>query len=426
MTGPDNIFVPQLTEAEQVIITLMSFLSRLSGITQRSNIQILKVGGIYFGYYLALGSFMPYINLYFQRLGMSGTEIGMVTALQVIVLTATTLSWGALADRYRIHKWIMCVALFLTPLAILMVSRSSEFDEIVVWMLVFAFFTSPIVPLIDSLAVDVAQTRGGSFGGARVWGSIGYSISSIVIGSLVENRDIRILFYGYAVFMWLGFLIALFQPKRMLQAPRMSFATHFRGFLRLDLILFLLSAFLLATSFSAVNSFFSIYMDWIEAGESLIGLAWSAGAWMEIPMMLLTGVLIKKFGSTKVLSASFMLFALRWLLYSYIRQPEIALAVQLLHGVSFSLYMVASVAFVSQKAPIGLGATAQALLNMATWGLGSIVGSLAGGYTYEQYGLPVMFRVLFGFAIAGLLLFLVSSRLGKESGTPAAVEVKVD
>jgi MFS family permease len=365
---------------------------------------------------------MPYINLYFERMGMSGTQIGFLIAIQVIALSATTLSWGTIADRYHIHKLIMCLGMLLTPVAMLMVATAQTFGSITVWVLVFAFFTSPIVPLIDSLAVDVAETWGGSYGAARVWGSLGWAISSWGIGLLVEQYNILWLFYGYAAFMWSAFLIALFQPKRLRQAPRLSFSLHLKGFLRIDLLLFLLSVFLLASSFSSVNSFFSIYMDKIGASETMIGLAWSIGSWTEIPIMLLGGWLIRKVGPGKLLTASFLLFALRWLLFSFTNSPGAALAIQFLHGISFACFAVGSITYMSRKSPAGLGATAQALLNMFTWGLGSIMGSLVGGYTYENFGMPVMFRVMFVFAISGLILFGFASQLKALPDEPKVIE----
>lgn len=390
------------------------------------NPQLLKVGGIYFGYYLALGSFMPYINLYFERMGMSGTQIGFLISIQVILLSATTLSWGTLADRFRIHKLILCLGLLLTPVAVLMIATANTFESITFWVLVFAFFTSPIVPLIDSLAVDVAETRGGSFGGARVWGSIGWAISSWGVGLLVEQYSIRWLFYGYAASMWTAFMIALFQPKRLSHAPRTSFSVHLKGFLRADLIIFLLSIFLLATSFSAVNSFFSIYMDGIGAPEAMIGLAWSIGSWTEIPIMLLGGWLIRKVGSGKLLTTSFLLFALRWLLFSFTKAPGAALAIQFLHGVSFACFAVGSITYMSRKSPPGFGATAQALLNMFTWGLGAIIGSLVGGFTFENFGMPVMFRVMFAFAVSGLILFIFANQMKAPQDKPEVTELEFE
>lgn len=390
-----------------------------------SNFQLVKVGWIYFGYYLALGSFMPYINLYYERLGMSGTQIGVLTSIPVIVLSATVLSWGAIADRYHIHKVVLSVGLLVTPLIMLMVSRTQSFSEIAVWVLIFAFFTGPIVPLMDSLALDVAQTRGGSFGAARVWGSIGWAISSWVTGLLVENIDILVLFYGYAVFMWLAFAISLFQPKRLLQAPRLSLRNHLSGFLRMDLLLFLISVFLLAISFSAANTFFSIYMDGIGAGETLIGIAWSVASWTEIPIMLMGGLLLRKAGAARLVAASFVLFALRWLMLSFIRIPETTLVVQLLHGLAFGCFAVGTTTFMSQRSPVRLGATAQALLNMSTWGLGSIAGSLVGGFVYDHSGMPAMFRVLLAFSLAGLALFGIATRVKSSPLEPAIQEIDI-
>ena len=46
---------------------------------------------LYCFYYMALGSYMPFINLYYERLGLSGVQIGTLAAvseLPVMVFSA--------------------------------------------------------------------------------------------------------------------------------------------------------------------------------------------------------------------------------------------------------------------------------------------------------------------------------------------------
>jgi cyanate permease len=49
---------------------------------------------MYLGYYMAIGAFIPFINLYYARLGLSGEQIGLLAALPVLV-TASTSVCGA-------------------------------------------------------------------------------------------------------------------------------------------------------------------------------------------------------------------------------------------------------------------------------------------------------------------------------------------
>ena len=365
----------------------------------------LFAGGMYFGYYFALGTFMPYINLYFERIGLSGVQIGSLTALPVLVVSATSLLWGTVADAFRWHKKILSIALLLTPLAVLLIPRTNEFVLLIPIILAYAFFGSPIVPLLDSSALEIAKTSGSSYGQLRVWGSIGWSVSTWLIGASIERTDIRIFFYLYAIFMGVLLLASFIQPGRVYTNLNPSLKLNFRGFLRFDIVIFLVSIYLISTTSGVVYAFFSIYMDRIGAGEGMIGLGWSLGSLTEIPVMLFSALLLRRIGAAGLLKISFVTYMVRWFLFSFITQPELALMVQLLHGLSFGMFLVGSVTFLSERAPLGMETTAQAIFSTVTFGFGSITGAMLGGYLLDRVGISNLFVVLSGISLAGFLLF---------------------
>jgi PPP family 3-phenylpropionic acid transporter len=176
------------------------------------------------------------------------------------------------------------------------------------------------------------------------------------------------------------------------------------------LVLFLVTIFLVSLTLGAANSFFSLYLNGLGAEEGAIGLAWAIAALSEIPVMLYSGRIMRRIGARGLLYIALLTFAGRWLLYSFIRAPALAIAVQALHGLSFATYLVGGVTYMSEHAPAGLSTTAQSLFNLVAFGLGSIAGSLVGGYLYQTAGVTVLFRVLSAVAAGGLALFLVSQR----------------
>lgn len=359
---------------------------------------------MYFGYYLALGSLMPFISLYYERIGLNGVQIGVLTALPVLVLSTTTLFWGSIADAFRLHKKILIVSLLCTPLAVLLIPRTTSFPGLIPVILVYALFSSPIVPLLDSMSLEIAEANRTSYGQLRVWGSIGWSLSTWFIGSLIEQAGLRIFFYAFAAVMGLLFLLSFFQPPRA-RTQKLAAQFSFRPFFRLDILIFLLSVYLISTTNGALYAFFSIYMDGIGAAESIIGLSWSIASISEIPVMFFSALAIRRVGPAGMLKISFLVYALRWFLLAFIDEPVWALVLQLLHGVTFGTFLTASVTYINERAPQGMGTTAQAVLNTFTFGLGSITGSLLGGYLVDALNMPSLFLVLSGIAGSAFLLF---------------------
>ncbi len=364
--------------------------------------SLLQARLMYLGYYLALGSFMPYINLYYERQGLSGVQIGTLAALPVLVGAAATLIWGALADALHWHRGIFRAALLLGPLAVFLLSRAYTFGALIPLVILYALVTSPIISLMDSAALEVAEAHQLSYGDMRLWGSIGWSIATWGVGTLIEHFDIHWLFYGYIGFMLLTFVAALSLPPRrhVLRAP---FGHGLRRLLaQRGFLLFLLSVFLLSVTSGGVSSFFTLYMDRIGAQEGTIGLAWTLAAWSEIPVMLGAGAIMRRINAKGLMAIAFFTYALRWVLFSFIASPIWVLVVQLMHGLSFGAFLVGGVTYLNEHTPEGLSTTALAIFNTTAFSLASITGSLVAGVFYDTLGLGAMFRVFGVVALLGL------------------------
>lgn len=381
----------------------------------RKTPALLNAQMLYFFYYMAIGSYMPFINLYFERLGLTGVQIGTLAALPVFINSPTSLFWGGVADVKHWHRRILRMALLLSPLAVFLLSKVSTMALLTPIVIMYALFNSPIVPLLDSFALEAATENRRTYGVLRLWGSVGWAISTVLIGWLIERLGIRWLFYGYVSFIGITLLVSFFQPPRR-NLLKSSIWTGLKKLLeRKSFLLFLLSIFLLTVTTSGVLTFFSIYMDSIGAKEGLIGLGWSLSAISEVPVMILSGKVINKIGSKGLLAIAFITFAVRWLLFSFIHVPFLALVVQLLHGPSFASFLVGSVTYIQERTPEGLNTTALSIFNTVTYGLGSIGGSLLGGVLFDQVGMDILYRVFSLIAAGSFIIFLVGQRFSPKT-----------
>jgi PPP family 3-phenylpropionic acid transporter len=364
----------------------------------------------YFSYYMALGSVIPFSNRYYERLGLSGIQIGVLAAAPVVVSSSTVLVWGTIADKLQWHRGILRLSLLLGVGAILLLSTAETFRGLLPFVIIYALFTSAIVPLLDSSALEAAEGSGHSYGELRLWGSVGWSISAVLIGAIIQRFAIDWLFYGYAILILFTFLLSQFQLPRM-EMPRSSLRQGLKMLLlNRPFLLFLFSVFLVSLTLSAALSFFSIYLDAIGTSEGSIGLGWAIASVSEIPVMLFSGRLIRRIGAGGLLKIAFVTFAVRWLLYSFITTPALAVSLQLLHGLSFGAYLVGGVTYVKEHAPPGFGTTGQSVFNLVAFGVGSIAGSLLGGYLYETAGITWLFRLLSAIVVIALACFIVSER----------------
>jgi PPP family 3-phenylpropionic acid transporter len=383
--------------------------SRKTGSSTEAN----SIRVMYLGYYMALGAFMPYINLYYERAGLSGVQIGFLAASILVTTSLTAIPWGAIADRFQLHQRILGAAFVLAPIFIFFLSQVSSYALMIPLVLAYALSTAPIIPLLDGSALEIARLKRITYGELRVGGTMGWIISVWLVGILIQAFDIHWLFYCYIAFMGLTLVYALSRPPRRGSTQIVLWSNLRLLITDSSVVFFLVSIFLVAVGSGAVLNFFSLYLDGIGAGEGLIGLAWALAAVSEIPVMMYAGALMRRIGSAGLLKLAFLVYAARWLLLSFIESPGLAVAVQLLHGLSFAAFLTAGVTYLSERTPEGLSTTAQAVFNVVCFGLASMVGALLGGYLYDSVGMAALLRVLSLVTVAGLILFWLTARPGR-------------
>jgi PPP family 3-phenylpropionic acid transporter len=358
---------------------------------------------------MALGSLLPYLSLYYQRNGLSGVQIGTLSALGVLISSPAAILWSGIADRLKVHRRMLLISVLAAPFCVWLLGRTTSFGLFIPITLAYGLAIAPIIPLLDGAALEAARVHGRSYGEIRVGGTIGWIVSVAGVGLLIQLYDIHWLFYSYIACMALMLLFATSQSRRT-ESLRAPWSANVRLLLSdPTVIIFLVSAFIVMVGNGAVQNFFSLYMDGIGASEGLIGAAWAVASVSEFPVMMLAGRLMRRIGTPGLLKLSFLTYAVRWLLLSFIHDPAWALGAQLLHGLSFAAFLTAGVTYLSERTPEGLATTAQSIFTVVCYGIAALLGSLIGGYLYDHSGMTVFFRVFSLTTFAGLVIFWLSS-----------------
>jgi PPP family 3-phenylpropionic acid transporter len=97
----------------------------------------------------------------------------------------------------------------------------------------------------------------------------------------------------------------------------------------------------------------------------------------------------------------------RLLLYIPLGSGGPALAIQLLHGPGFALFIAAAVNRAGQLAPAGTAATAQGAVTATNFGLGAALGAVGGGALLEIAGTRAILASAAGVSFLLLLGVLV-------------------
>jgi MFS transporter, PPP family, 3-phenylpropionic acid transporter len=385
-----------------------------------SSSRALFIGkAFYFFVYAALGIFVPFLNVYYKEIGLSGTRIGLINTLGPLIAIFAGPMWGLLCDRLGKLRLVLAGAILGAITSVLILGNVTGYLAILVLIAVFNLFACAIIPLIDSYNLTLLGEHRERYSQQRLWGTFGFLASTIFAGSIFERIGLHGVFYGYAI--CLGLLLATLAAPWNGELPpvatRMGRAV-FQGFsqmIRQPVWLVLSSAVILVmVANSSWVNFLGITVKGMGANDALVGRMWSVGAISEIPVMLYGTRLLRGWGAKKMIVTGFFFYGVRLLLYAWMPRPEWVFGINLLQGLSFGFYWVGGVNYVSQITPDHLRATGQSLLatfyNIASVTAGPIIGLL-----FDSLGSSRMYLIAAIVAWSGVLVFTLGTlRLRKK------------
>ena len=153
----------------------------------------------YFLFYAAAAAIAPFIVLYYQDLGLTGTQIGFLAGIPPLVSLFSATAWGIISDVTQRHKVSLLVAIGGAILMVLALPAFKTFAWLVPAILLFAFFFSPIMPLVDSTTMNLLGDRKEGYGRIRLWGAVGWGITAPLAGWLINTRGAAWMFWGYEI-----------------------------------------------------------------------------------------------------------------------------------------------------------------------------------------------------------------------------------
>jgi len=374
---------------------------------------------LYFVFFASSNGFLVFRNAYFEELGLSGSQMGLLGAVLVVGGMVAQPIWGGLADRFAASKPVLLIAAGVSSVVILAYPLAGTVpDPFLLLVLATALLStvrSPIVPITNAMILS----KGLDYGQVRAFGSIAFGLGSLVIGWLLSQYATEIVFYIYAVGMVVLVLIVRGVPDAEadltpdLKTEALKLVTNKRFLLLLSVTV------LLAGASASGSAYFAVYIRAIGASDGLTGTAWMLKTVGEAVIFLS----MARIGLTNrtQLTLGAALYVGVYLVYAAVATTAAILAVQFVLGVGLALYNIAIVEFADRFAPEDLTSTGQAVLSAFGIGTGRALGELGAGGVMDAIGVQSMYYVLAVVALAALLLSLVFHgptlrRLGTAAG----------
>ena len=293
----------------------------------------------------------------------------------------------------------------------LLLSQQYIFAIMAVILVLDGVVSSGIWPISAAMAMGIAagNKKKSGYGSIRLWGALGWAAVTYFGGVLIERTGIFSAFVGYAVVMVLSALII--QPlsafQKNTEAEKQDRANPFAALTLVwrDRALggFAIALLISWASRLGMRQFEVLFMDQLGAPESMIGLASTLGAIIEVPIMLWVDKLIRKYNTTRILRVGFFLEIVRVALVVFSPTIPTIFLNRAIGGVSFAFISIATVVFITERAPSGQNATYQALYSVTFPSLVTLLGAPLMGRIYDARGAYIMYPI----AAIGISLSLI-------------------
>jgi PPP family 3-phenylpropionic acid transporter len=387
--------------------------------TFRVEAKYAVVQGSYWSSYCALVGF---VAVYLSFKGLTNTQIGFTSSLYSIIsiLIQFFISNFADSNTHILLKKIIsavyivavigCAILWLIPV------------PIAITILVYSIATASqvsITGLISALLMQLSNVGlPVNYGWPRGIGSICYAISAYILGIMIENYSPGILMPVSIALAIIAIISISIMPdpnkikqEYQLQSTEKKVTEHPTSYWEMirsnpTLRLFLYASVLLLLGLSTQSVFLIRIIEGVGGSTKELGISMFIQSGVELPVMLASGWILKKFRTYDILVFSFFCYFIKSLALSIAPSVGIIYGIMVFSLFCMGLYGFASVLLVNNIVKASEIVRAQTIVILCM-GIGGILGSSMAGSMIDSMGLKFLLTISWIILLVAALLMLV-------------------
>jgi PPP family 3-phenylpropionic acid transporter len=392
-----------------------------------TRVPALSLAAFYFAYLAALGAYSPYFPLFLAERGLSPLAISAMLALWYGTRIVSPSVWGHLtANAARPVRWLRIGAV-LTTIVFAGFALELPASGIVLVMFGFSFFYNAIMPQFEAVTLSHLAGEPARYGRIRVWGSIGFVLSVLAVGPLLDRIGVAalplVMLPMFAAMIVTTFLND-YGPAHAEGSERESLAMSLA---RPGVRSFLAVILLMQIAHGPYYVYFSLFLAESGYRPGMLAVFWSIGVGAEIVMLWYGAHLIQRFGAVVLIRIALATAAVRFALTALFPSELILISlVQLAHAFTFALFHASCMHRAARLFPGRLQGQGQGLIYGIGSGLGGVIGALLAGAMWSLGGGRAAFLLAAVSAATGLFLALRFLAPGDPATRPRNLPMRSD
>jgi PPP family 3-phenylpropionic acid transporter len=368
----------------------------------------------YFSYMGGWGFILPFVNLFYISIGLSGTQIGTIASLTAILSLIVSPVVVTEIKKLPQARLILQLCLVLGAMGYFLLGQQTVFPAILIIIFFHTIVTSAIMPTSDAMAVSVAQDHATGYGSIRLWASVGWIMIVLMAGWLIERLGYQAGFTGVAVMWTLSAVLVLFirsgyfVARSGIDVSTPSVRSAIRHVLRDRTLLgFAVTVILVGFLNSGVLQFENVFLSELGASKQLIALAGILSAILEVPFMIYADRFVRRSGAHRVMLIALVMISLQRAAVLLLPYIATIMIVRFIGGISFSFYTISYVGLISSRTRSTETGTVLALYTVTLAGLVNMLAAPISGSIFDAIGARWLYALaVTGYALGALVLWL--------------------
>lgn len=384
---------------------------------------------------------VPYLLGVGYAPGQAGAIVGAAFTLSIVGQPLL----GSIADRVESPRRLIASLLMTAGIAIVFVPAVSTVAALLVALvLVYSLTANSLPAVLDGWIMARRELNPRiNYGVARGFGSAGFALGAWALGHATNRFGLAIVFPAYLVIV-AGAALMVIRTRPAPRATQDDAVAHVAvdtvdgGGLGRTLsdgastpdpqptapatgrvralvanrpyLYLLLAAFLAFAGLRASSTFLPLLISELGGTLADVGAAYSLAALSEIPILFMSTLILRRVRGPRFIAVVLVVLAARLFGYTLLASPRAVLALQLTHGITFGLFLAASVDYIHSIAPPDQRGFFQAVAPSVYFGLGGITGSALGGILVEATSIRTLLYASALSALSGALVLAFGTR----------------
>jgi PPP family 3-phenylpropionic acid transporter len=375
-----------------------------------------RISFYYVTQFLPAGAAHAYAGIWLASNGLSSFEISVVTTVPIVLILASNVFVGRLADGAR--DWRSSLQI-LSLVFLIFITGLFWADSF--WPILLCFTGATVAgalaaPIGDAAALHLTSQGRGHIGTLRGLATTGYMLALFMTGYAAESFGsiaFIILSLGFALFrLFASMILPTFKTSEEVTAPQLR--TGYRALLKPHLFWPLASWSISYATILALNSYLALHL--MQGGYDAKAISWliAIGAFTEVLMFFAFRKFEHLLDLRTFIAISCGTAVLRWLLMATSPGLSVLVILQASHGISYALGFVACISFIRRNTTSAEAAEVQSFFNVMQQ-IAAVIFITAFGTAFDDWGANTFLLSAVGAGL-GCLIILAAMYMQRETG----------